>query len=104
MAVPTRLPWKHGSSRSDGAAARPPRADPCRFSNDRSDIMTTIQPFLSSTTAGERLELVAAGAWTAAHADAIEQQTKGAAQQATSARSIALDVGGLERLDTFGAW
>jgi phospholipid/cholesterol/gamma-HCH transport system permease protein len=60
--------------------------------------------FLNSATVGERLELTAAGAWIAAHANALEQQVKAIARQAPTARSMAVDMQRVEELDTFGAW
>jgi phospholipid/cholesterol/gamma-HCH transport system permease protein len=62
------------------------------------------QPFLNSTTAGDRLELVAGGAWIAAHADALERRVKAIAAEAPLTRSMAIDVQRIEELDTFGAW
>jgi phospholipid/cholesterol/gamma-HCH transport system permease protein len=61
-------------------------------------------PFLNSTTVGERLELAAAGPWVAAHANALEQQIKAIAGQASAAQSMAVDMRGIDKLDTFGAW
>jgi len=61
-------------------------------------------PFLHSTIVDERLELIAAGPWIAAHANALEQQVKVVARQAPAARSMAVDMRGVEELDTFGAW
>jgi phospholipid/cholesterol/gamma-HCH transport system permease protein len=61
-------------------------------------------PFLNSTIVGERLELVAAGPWIAAHGNTLEQQVKAIAEQAPAARSMAVDMRGVEELDTFGAW
>jgi phospholipid/cholesterol/gamma-HCH transport system permease protein len=61
------------------------------------------QPLLSQRPAGERLELVASGSWTARHAAELEALIKSAAQN-TSARPVAIDIAGIRELDTFGAW
>jgi phospholipid/cholesterol/gamma-HCH transport system permease protein len=61
-------------------------------------------PFLNTTSVGERLELVAAGPWIGAHADALEQQIRTVAREAAAKRSMTVDVQGIEQLDTFGAW
>ena len=54
-------------------------------------------PFLNSTTVGERLELAAAGPWTATHANALEQRIKAITVQPPSARSVAVDLRAIEQ-------
>ena len=61
-------------------------------------------PVLDFTVNHERLQFVAAGSWTAAHSEAIERLVNGVTQQMPAARSAALDLSGLEHLDTLGAW
>ncbi len=53
---------------------------------------------------GDRLALAAAGAWTSANAGALERQIDTAARQHDAVRQVAIDMAGVERLDTFGAW
>ena len=53
---------------------------------------------------GDRLALAAAGAWTSANAGALERQIDVAARQYNAVRQVAINMAGVERLDTFGAW
>ena len=62
------------------------------------------EPLLKSTVDGERLQLAAAGSWTADHAGVIERLIEEVVQQKQAIRRVDLDLGGIERLDTFGAW
>jgi phospholipid/cholesterol/gamma-HCH transport system permease protein len=57
--------------------------------------MATTRPHLAP--AGDT-RLLASGAWTVEHADALRQLTAGGAGTAT-----AIDAGAIERLDTLGA-
>ena len=59
---------------------------------------------LTATVKGERLGLAATGAWTAEHATELEKIVDDTAARYGAARSIDIDLSGLERLDTFGAW
>ncbi|HEU4661664.1 MAG TPA: MlaE family lipid ABC transporter permease subunit [Pseudolabrys sp.] len=59
---------------------------------------------LESTTEGERLRLAAAGAWTAQHARVIEKLIDTQTGKREAIRSVVVDAGGIEKLDTFGAW
>jgi phospholipid/cholesterol/gamma-HCH transport system permease protein len=61
-------------------------------------------PLLDGTTRGERLELVAAGPWTAVHADALERLVDAVAPELPPARTVVIDMAGVEELDTLGAW
>jgi phospholipid/cholesterol/gamma-HCH transport system permease protein len=61
-------------------------------------------PVLDSTMTAGRLDLVARGAWTAAHADMLERLVDGVAPQVTDASRVRLDIGKVEALDTIGAW
>jgi phospholipid/cholesterol/gamma-HCH transport system permease protein len=61
-------------------------------------------PVLDSTMTAGRLDLVARGAWTAAHADMLERLVDGVAAQVTDASRVCLDIGKVEALDTIGAW
>ena len=53
---------------------------------------------------GDRLALAGVGAWTSQNAGALERQIETAAQQYDAVRQVAIDMGAVERLDTFGAW
>ena len=59
---------------------------------------------LKSTTEGERLLLAAAGAWTAEHARELEPLIDEQSRQRRAIRRVDIDMGAVERLDTFGAW
>ena len=48
--------------------------------------------------------LRAAGAWTARHADGLEQLVQRAASRLNAQAAIDIDVSGISKLDTFGAW
>ena len=64
----------------------------------------TARPLLNSKTQGERLELAAAGAWTAEHENELEPLVDAVTQARSQVRSVAIDMAQVERLDTFGAW
>ncbi|EJW09618.1 ABC-type transporter [Rhodovulum sp. PH10] len=51
-----------------------------------------------------RLALAASGAWTAERAGDLERRIDSAAKRARSATTVEIRMGGVERLDTFGAW
>ncbi len=59
---------------------------------------------LTSQLKGERLELAASGSWTAAHAGELEALVDSAASQASHAKNVSIDMGGVREFDTFGAW
>jgi phospholipid/cholesterol/gamma-HCH transport system permease protein len=69
-----------------------------------SPIATSPIPVLDSTMTAGRLDLVAGGAWTAAHADALERLVDGVAPQVAGALHVSLDIGNVDALDTMGAW
>ena len=58
---------------------------------------------LSSEMRGDRIELNAAGSWTAEYAGAIEPQVE-AATRTVTARNIAINITRIDYLDTYGAW
>jgi phospholipid/cholesterol/gamma-HCH transport system permease protein len=62
------------------------------------------QPTLIFSVGGGPPTVMAAGRWTAAYAGALEQLTGSIAAQAGSARAVAIDLSGIEQLDTLGAW
>ncbi|HEY2527422.1 MAG TPA: MlaE family lipid ABC transporter permease subunit [Xanthobacteraceae bacterium] len=59
---------------------------------------------LVGTADGERLGLVATGAWTAERAAELEKMVDDTARRYGAARIVDIDLAKLERLDTFGAW
>ncbi len=59
--------------------------------------------FLSGRVRGDDLALAASGAWTATHARTLEPILE-AATRRTSVRQITIDLGQIERIDTYGAW
>ena len=52
----------------------------------------------------DRLVLAGGGSWTAAHAAELESLVDGVSEDATRARSVSIDMGGVHEFDTFGAW
>ncbi|HTS40239.1 MAG TPA: MlaE family lipid ABC transporter permease subunit [Xanthobacteraceae bacterium] len=62
------------------------------------------EPLLKSTIDGERLQLAVTGPWTCEYAGAIERLIDEAIRQDPGSRRIEIDLRGIERLDTFGAW
>ncbi len=59
-------------------------------------------PLLSGVVVDDRLELTAAGSWTAAHAAELEDLV--ACAGSSQAKSMTIDMRGVAKLDTFGAW
>jgi phospholipid/cholesterol/gamma-HCH transport system permease protein len=53
---------------------------------------------------GERLELAAAGSWTAANASELETLVDRVAGEAAQAKNVSIDMAGVREFDTFGAW
>jgi phospholipid/cholesterol/gamma-HCH transport system permease protein len=53
---------------------------------------------------GERLDVTVIGVWTSEHASELEKIVDDTGRRYEAARSIDIDLGRLERLDTFGAW
>jgi phospholipid/cholesterol/gamma-HCH transport system permease protein len=67
--------------------------------------MMSVVALLTGSVSGERLDLAAAGEWTADHADTLEKQVI----QVTPARpgqfkALRIDMRGVDKLDTYGAW
>jgi phospholipid/cholesterol/gamma-HCH transport system permease protein len=61
-------------------------------------------PLLTQTVTAERLLLAAAGPWTAAHAERLEQLVEEAARADSGATPITIDMTEVDELDTVGAW
>jgi phospholipid/cholesterol/gamma-HCH transport system permease protein len=53
---------------------------------------------------GDGLRLAASGAWTAQHARTLESVIDAQTRKTDAVRRVVIDVAGIERLDTFGAW
>jgi phospholipid/cholesterol/gamma-HCH transport system permease protein len=65
----------------------------------------SVAALLTGTVSGERLDLAAAGEWTADHADALEKQVMQATPaQPGAVKSLRIDMRGVAKLDTYGAW
>jgi phospholipid/cholesterol/gamma-HCH transport system permease protein len=62
------------------------------------------EPVLTSRLRGERLELVAAGAWTVVHTAALERSVEAAAREVEKAKATSIDMASVRELDTLGAW
>ncbi len=60
-------------------------------------------PTLTSTAGGETTTFGAAGYWIAAHSSALEQLVDAVSLQ-QAAHHTAIDISGVEQLDTLGAW
>ena len=59
---------------------------------------------LDEKTEGGRLRLAAGGAWIAKNAHALEAQIDHAAHGNDGVKNVDIDLSGIARLDTFGAW
>jgi phospholipid/cholesterol/gamma-HCH transport system permease protein len=62
------------------------------------------EPALQGVIDGERLALSASGIWTADNADVLERLVDSQGDTRNPVRTVAFDLSGVERLDTFGAW
>jgi phospholipid/cholesterol/gamma-HCH transport system permease protein len=67
-------------------------------------VALTGEPLLRSMAQGDRLQLAAAGAWTAQHAAHLEGLIDAAVAESRSVNRVDIDMAGVENLDTFGAW
>jgi phospholipid/cholesterol/gamma-HCH transport system permease protein len=59
---------------------------------------------LASSAEGGRLKLVGTGAWTARNARALTASISAETQRGGSISAVDIDMGGVDRLDTYGAW
>jgi phospholipid/cholesterol/gamma-HCH transport system permease protein len=62
------------------------------------------ETLLEGTAEGVRLRLAAAGSWTAKNARSLEAQIDVATGQRGTINEVRIDMAGVDRLDTFGAW
>jgi len=60
--------------------------------------------FLQESLQGDRLTVTGGGAWTAAHVRVLDAQIASIARRNASAKTVAIDMAHVDRLDTFGAW
>jgi phospholipid/cholesterol/gamma-HCH transport system permease protein len=68
------------------------------------EYMVNAEPLLTSTIRGDRLELAAAGRWTSDSAHTLEPLVEAVTQESLKVTSVDIDMGGIEQLDTYGAW
>ena len=66
--------------------------------------MVALTPLVTSTVTPERMELAAAGSWTAAYSECLEQLVEAAGREAEPASRVAIDLANVEEIDTLGAW
>ena len=66
--------------------------------------MVTAEPMLMGTMIGQRLTLAATGSWTAEHANELEPLVERVTERRLMSGGVSIDMGRIERLDTFGAW
>ncbi|MGA2568137.1 MAG: ABC transporter permease [Pseudolabrys sp.] len=59
---------------------------------------------LEGTAEGERLRLAGTGAWVAENAHSLEAQVNAATRGGGAVKRVVIDMGRVDRLDTFGAW
>ena len=64
----------------------------------------SVETLLEGTADGDRLRLAGVGAWTAGNARRLESEIDGATRRYDAVKHVAIDMGQVERLDTFGAW
>ena len=66
--------------------------------------MAEVPSFAAAWQGEDALVVRLAGAWTAAGARLVEEEAGGIAREAQGARRVVFELGGVERLDTLGAW
>jgi hypothetical protein len=62
------------------------------------------EPLLSGDIVDNRMVLSASGSWTAGNARKLEALIDGLGSAASDVAVVSLDMGGVDALDTFGAW
>ncbi|TCT08379.1 phospholipid/cholesterol/gamma-HCH transport system permease protein [Tepidamorphus gemmatus] len=62
------------------------------------------RPAVTAVGEGETLRLAASGVWTVAEAERLDGELRRFAAPAAGTRRAAIDLSGIERLDTAGAW
>jgi len=71
---------------------------------ERGSRVVAIGPSLRESLAGGRLEFAAVGTWTVDHARELEPLIEHAGTKGLKLGRVSIDMTGIERLDTFGAW
>ena len=89
------------ASRGRSPCAADVRAASSGRSRDASYARRTERHHAKAQRQGARLR---SGAWTAAHARELEEKIDDAARRYARPRRVDIDMGKVERLDTFGAW
>jgi phospholipid/cholesterol/gamma-HCH transport system permease protein len=65
----------------------------------------SVSALLTGHVSGERLDLAAAGEWTADHADALERRVMQVTPAGRGAvKAMRIDMKGVAKIDTYGAW
>jgi phospholipid/cholesterol/gamma-HCH transport system permease protein len=65
----------------------------------------SVSALLTGQVSGERLDLAAAGEWTADHADALERRVMQVTPAGRGAvKAMRIDMKGVAKIDTYGAW
>lgn len=62
------------------------------------------RPAIRASGAGDALQLVASGNWTVNEAEQLDGQIRQAAKVPSGTRKVTIDLSGIERFDTAGAW
>ncbi|MCF8478783.1 MAG: ABC transporter permease [Pseudolabrys sp.] len=62
------------------------------------------ETLLTDTVQGDRLDLAGSGAWIAVNAQRLERLIRTIDRRYPAVKHVTVDMGGVERLDTFGAW
>ncbi|MEJ0097057.1 MAG: STAS domain-containing protein [Bauldia sp.] len=62
------------------------------------------EPLFDISSEGNRLRLVASGAWTTDHADPPPAARRRGGPSRRGTPTAEIDVAGIEKIDTFGAW
>jgi phospholipid/cholesterol/gamma-HCH transport system permease protein len=68
------------------------------------DTLLDNKTLLEAKTDGDQLTLAGTGAWTAQNARRLEALIDRATRERAAVKRVAIDMGRVERLDTFGAW
>lgn len=92
--------WESGPG--SGAANNPFQA-PSQGSVPRQGILVS-DTLLDGNVDGDRLKLAGTGDWVAHNARRLESQVDSASRRYRLVKRVDIDMGGVERLDTFGAW
>ena len=92
--------WESGPG--SGAANNPFQA-PSQGSVPRQGILVS-DTLLDGNVDGDRLKLAGTGDWVAHNARRLESEVDSASRRYRLVKRVDIDMGGVERLDTFGAW